>query len=378
MCAITFDWVENDANIKFSKFDKNKSLTWAVIELLRNCNFKCKWCFANAGPRGAKMPKDKVFELIRFFADSGLTQITFSGGEPLLYPHLREVVSFAKDFGFIVHMNTNGYLFKKQIAQELKDIGLSQIETNIDSLDPSKHDYIRGKKGSFVRAVEALRNGIETGHTCVMQTVLTKQNENEILDIFKFAQSLGVQRSRVWDMTPSEGRAKDNMDALDLRPTNYIETLKMLTEFAASTGAKNIESADPLFPLDYPTRLKVTGNFCVFASGLVINVSPAGEVYFCCTDRQPLYNIFDAISSGDIKETHKEYLRTSPHSQKIPSECTCCNFFSKCKGGCLTRLKYTNFLGDYWCEHLSSKYNLGQLYGINIQSEPERITQDFA
>lgn len=374
MCAITFDWKENDADIKFKRFSKSKSLSWAVIELLRNCNFRCKWCFANSGAKKQHMSKDSAFKLIQYFAESGLTQITFSGGEPLLYPHIRDVISLANDYGLIVHMNTNGFLLKKRIAQELKNRGLSQIETNIDSLDPNKHDYIRGKKGSFARAVDALKNGMDVGLNCVMQTVLTKQNENEIFDIFEFGHSLGVQRSRVWDMTPSKGRAKDNMDALDLRPTDYIKTLKKLTDFAIDKGVKNIESADPLFPLDYPVKTNITGNFCVFSAGLVINVSPSGEIFFCCTDRHPLYNIFDVVDSGDIKEVHKDYLRRSPHSKVIPRDCMICNSFNKCKGGCYTRLKYTDYVGDYWCEQLNEKYKINDMHRNIISPEPAIVT----
>jgi radical SAM protein with 4Fe4S-binding SPASM domain len=304
------------------------------------------------------MSKDTAFKLIDYFADCGLKQITFSGGEPLIYPHIREVVSHAHDYGFIVHMNTNGYFFDRQTARDLKRRGLSQFETNIDSMDPREHDYIRGKKGSFERAVKAIKNGTDAGLICVMQTVLTKKNEDEIFDIFDFAHALGVHRSRVWDMTPSDGVARENMDALDLRPSNYMETLRKLTEFALSKGVKNIESADPLFPLNHPVPTSVTGSFCVFASGLVINVSPDGEIYFCCTDRQPIYNIFDVMDRGDVRDIHAEFLTDQLRSHRIPSDCEVCGFFEKCRGGCYTRLKYTGYVGDYWCEQLNEKYNL--------------------
>jgi MoaA/NifB/PqqE/SkfB family radical SAM enzyme len=45
-------------------------------------------------------------------------------------------------------------------------------------------------------------NARDAGIVCVSQTVLTKDNENEIMDIFKFVRGMGVQRCRVWDITP--------------------------------------------------------------------------------------------------------------------------------------------------------------------------------
>jgi len=316
------------------------------------CNFNCKWCFANAGVSGHNMHIEDVKKLIRSFVKHNIRQVTFSGGEPLMYPHIREVIEYAKSQGLIVHMNTNGYLFTKEIAHTLKDAGLSQIETNIDSLYPEKHDYIRGREGSFQRAVQTLKNAKDAGLTCVMQTVLTRQNEDEILDIFKFARLLGVQRSRVWDITPSDGCAKKNMDELNLMPTNYLETIKKLTEYASMNGGQNIESSDPLFPLDECTNMSVTGGFCVFSAGLVINISPKGDVFFCCTDRTPMYNIFEVIDSVDLREYHKAQLKNSLKGTEVPQTCNACNFNSKCRGGCLTRRKYSDDKTDYWCKYL--------------------------
>ena len=192
MCVITFDWENTDAKIKFEHFNLNPSVSWAVIELTNYCNFKCKWCYANSGINGLHMNRNDVEKLIRNLATYGIKQITFSGGEPLFYAHINEAIKYAKSFDLVIHMNTNGYLFTKELAFELKDAGLSQIQTNVDSLDPKKHDYIRGKEGSFQRAIEALKNARDSGLICVMQTVLTRLNETEIFDIFKFISNTNI------------------------------------------------------------------------------------------------------------------------------------------------------------------------------------------
>jgi MoaA/NifB/PqqE/SkfB family radical SAM enzyme len=280
MCVVTFDWEKNDAIEKVKAFEKNKLPCWAVVEVTSYCNFNCKWCFANAASNlhPEHMSKEKAESLIEILAVNDVRQVTFSGGEPTLYPYLKDIVRKTSDYGLIVHMNTNGYLLSKELAKQLRKAGLSQVQINIDSLDPKKHDTIRGKKGSFKRAVQALKNAKEAGLTCVSQTVLTKENENEIIDIFKFARSLGIQRCRVWDMTPSEGCAKDNMD---LKPTNYLESLKELSTFAYETGAQHIESGDPLFPGDHETNIKTVGGFCVAIIGAYITISYEGDVFFC-------------------------------------------------------------------------------------------------
>jgi radical SAM protein with 4Fe4S-binding SPASM domain len=334
-------------------FNRKRSLYWAIFEVTGLCNFNCIWCYANSGLKGQHITKENAERVIQALANAGVIQITFSGGEPLLYPYLKEVIKTAKDYGMITHINTNGYFLTKKLAKELYDIGLTQVQINIDSLDPRKHDKIRGKKGSFDRAVQALKNAKSVGLTCVSQTVLTSQNENEIIDIFNLARSIGVQRCRVWDMMPT-GHAKRKMG---LRPTDYINTLKKLAEFAYKTGAKNIESGDPLFPLDYKTKLGITGGFCAALEGLFITISSKGDVYLCCAKRDKLYNIFSIIDNKEsIVDFHNFKINQYKSQLKLFFGCKLCNHFNRHRGGCPARTGFTKSSIDYWCPYLKNHY----------------------
>ena len=363
MCSVTFDWERNDAMKKVKEFEKTVknwygNLLWATVEFTELCNHKCIYCYENAGPRSNYkiMSKEKMEELINYLGECKLKQLTCSGGEPLMYPYIKEAIKLARDNGMIVHMITNGYFLTKKCARELYEAGLTQVQINIDSINPAKHDKIRGKKGSFERAVKALKNAKEVGITCVTQTVLMKYNEKEIIDIFKFARNLGIQRCRVWDIVPSEGRALEHMH---LKPSeNYIKILKKLTEFAYKTGAVNIESGDPLFHNKIETRIPITGGYCPYSIGLLTNLSVDGNAYFCCTNREkPMYNVFDIIEKKeDLKIAHAKALAKILKKMqmfKLPKECEKCDFLKTCKGGCYMRRKFTDYDKDYWCEHCS-------------------------
>lgn len=349
MCVVTFDWEENDAKEKVKHFRRKGSAAWAVIEVTNNCNLNCRWCYANSGYKSKIMREhmslNELKKLVRILKDSGLKQITYSGGEPTIYPRIREAVKIAKDYDFVVHMNTNGFALTRSFARELKSLGLSQIQTNIDSVNPRKHDYLRGRKGSFSRAVSALKNAREVGITCVSQTVLTNKNEKEIVSIFEFARGLGLQRCRVWDMMPSSGCALENFD---IRPTNYIESLKELTRFAERTGGKHIESGEPFFPLNYKTGLDVSHVPCVASHGVLVNFAYNGDVYYCVTQRKPMFNVFKDLD-GRFDEFYKIKLREFLESAELNSECRDCELFEKCKGGCYTRRSYSVDKTDYWC-----------------------------
>ncbi|NIO22719.1 MAG: radical SAM protein [Candidatus Aenigmarchaeota archaeon] len=359
MCVVTFDWEENDAGEKVRRFRKKKSLVWAVIEVTNSCNLNCIWCYANSGNK-AKIRREhmglaELKKLVGMLKDSGLNQITYSGGEPTVYPRIREAVKIAKDNDFVVHMNTNGFVLTRGFARELKSLGLSQIQTNIDSVDPKKHDYLRGREGSFYRAVSALKNARKIGITCVSQTVLTKENETETVGIFELARSLGLQRCRVWDMMPSSGCALENFD---IRPTNYIESLRKLTKFAEGTGGKHIESGEPFFPLDFETSLRVSHIPCVASHGVLVNFAYNGDVYYCVTQRKPMFNVFSDVEGG-FEEFYMVKLREFLKKAKLNPGCTECELFDKCGGGCYTRRSYSSERTDYWCPRVLNRQPQG-------------------
>ena len=348
MCMVTFDWEDNDAKEKVKEFLKKGLLSWAVVEVTDACNLNCIWCYASSGygsrAKRNHMSKSGLERVVRTLAKAGVRQITYSGGEPTIYPHIRHAVRIAKESGMVVHMNTNGFVLTKRFAQELKKLGLSQIQTNIDSMSPEKHDRIRGRKGSFTAAVNALKAAREVGLTCASQTVLTKENEGEILDIFRFARSMGVQRCRLWDMMPPDQKGISD----DLMPTDYIGTLRDLAGFAEETGAFHIESGEPLFPLDYKTSMKVSNVSCVAAMGVLINISCRGDVYFCVTDRKPMFNIFRDLKGKELQEFYSRKLKERLDSSEPSKKCNECSMFEKCRGGCHTRRQLASN-SDYWC-----------------------------
>jgi len=348
MCVVTFDWEENDAKEKVKHFMEKRKLTWAVVEITNACNLNCMWCYANNGYKSkisrTHMPKKRLDNLLRILSDSGIKQITFSGGEPTVYPHLKHAIGTAKDHGFVVHMNTNGFILTQKMAHELKALGLSQVQINIDSLKREKHDYIRGRKGSFNGAISALKAARKAGITCVSQTVVTKHNEDEIVDIFRFARSMGIQRCRVWDMMPTEGCGFDNSD---IRPTNYIKTLEELVLYAEKTGAKHIEIGEPLFPL-HKAKIPTSHVSCVATAGVLTNISHTGDVYFCVTQRKPMMNIFE-LNGASFQEAYEKKLAEFVSSFSIPSECAGCPDSQRCRAGCYTRREHAKGL-DYWCK----------------------------
>lgn len=342
MGFVTYSWKRPDSLKKIEEFRKKKQVTWAHIEPTNACNFNCEWCYLGNSKQYDCMSQKNWKRAIDILSNSGIKQITFSGGEPLMYPDIVDCVKDAVNRGMVAHINTNGFSLSEELALKLVKAGLSQVQINIDSLNPAKHDMIRGKKGAFDKAVKAIKNTADAGIKRVSQTVLSKNNEGEIFGIIKFAkEELDMERCRVWDMTPS-GNA---LQRPELYPEKYPKLLEKITEFTAGLGAKHVLSYEPLFPLDYKPEMDVTHVGCP-SKGVCLNVSPKGDVKYCAMLSNSLYNIFDY---KDITDIHKEKLEEFNNKLSYNEKCTSCKHFPVCRGGCLPRAIKSKDNMDFQC-----------------------------
>ncbi|GAB3857058.1 radical SAM protein [Nocardioides maradonensis] len=90
-------------------------------DLLDHCNLKCPTCFAESAPAlGSVAPLDQVLASIdqRLARENGrIDVLMLSGGEPTLYPHLRELLAEVTRRPIVrVLINTNGLLIARDDA----------------------------------------------------------------------------------------------------------------------------------------------------------------------------------------------------------------------------------------------------------------------
>ncbi|MFA6147277.1 MAG: radical SAM protein [bacterium] len=129
-------------------------LTFAVTE---RCNLRCGMCrIWESG--GAEMPLPEVLE---FFSRSGrFSWIDVTGGEIFLREDIidvfRVILDQCRDLA-LLHFPTNGYLVDRivDVTRELirRKAPRLMITVSIDG-PPEIHDAMRGREGSFDRAVE--------------------------------------------------------------------------------------------------------------------------------------------------------------------------------------------------------------------------------
>ena len=177
--------------LQFSE-DKKPVIVW---NMTRTCNLNCVHCYSQS--KNLQYNNELTLEEGKAFIDDissfGSPVMLFSGGEPLMHPNFLDLCFYAKSKGMRAVISTNGTLITKELAKELKKVGLSYVGISLDGLE-SVHDRFRGKKGAFREAIEGINYAKEAGIKVGLRFTINKRNAQEIPGIFKLLEEENIPR----------------------------------------------------------------------------------------------------------------------------------------------------------------------------------------
>jgi len=148
-------------------FEENLS-----IEVTNCCNSACQHCFVRSMlSEKSSLSIDLVKEIISEGYFIGYRRLHITGGEPLLWEGLFEVLDYAFASGYKkVFINTNGTLLTEGPISRLSDYDRFSISVSLDGPE-SLHDRVRGK-GSYRQTEQGIEKALDTGiDLCIFATV---------------------------------------------------------------------------------------------------------------------------------------------------------------------------------------------------------------
>lgn len=199
----------------------------AYFEVTRSCNLACKHCFNESGRKlGAEMQLQEQAGLIASLAGSGVQEIRFTGGEPLMNPDIYELIRTAARQNLRISMGTNGTLIDCAQAAKLSASGLDMAIVSIDGVE-RLHDLVRGA-GSFRRTMTGLGHLQAHGLAVRVNIVAMKTN---VADIPALAESFRAQGINVFirRLIPI-GRSGENFAELALGREDYARLKERLQD----------------------------------------------------------------------------------------------------------------------------------------------------
>lgn len=170
-----------------------REIDYLRVSVTDRCNLRCRYCMPEEGiersGRSSILTLEQIVCLIRAAAQVGIRKVRFTGGEPLVRKDITKLIAEVAKYPQIndIAITTNGVLFD-EMAQELKEAGLTRVNFSLDSFVPDKFRYITrlGKLKDVTRAIsKALALGIAP---VKINTVVMKGfNDDEILDFANLA-----------------------------------------------------------------------------------------------------------------------------------------------------------------------------------------------
>ena len=159
------------------RFDEKRTTSFHTLlfGITKKCGFKCEHCFEwdNLNKTETLTKRDLTY-VIDISHKLGLSQVQFSGGEPLnRFNDLVEILPMFKGIDFWLY--TSGYHLSQQKAKQLKKAGFTGVLISLDHWDPLKHDAFRGKEGSFNWVIKAANNIFENKMVCCLSLCATNE-----------------------------------------------------------------------------------------------------------------------------------------------------------------------------------------------------------
>lgn len=157
------------------------------IELTRQCNIKCKFCY---NPNEAIFIKtEAVKKLLYEAAEIGSFYLALTGGEPLLHPEFFDIAKFAKGLGYLLIIQTNGVIINEKLAYKISELAPAYIDISLHGATAESHDALTQVEGSFTRTISAIKYLKKGGCQIRIKAPVTKLNQNEIEEMENIANS---------------------------------------------------------------------------------------------------------------------------------------------------------------------------------------------
>jgi len=281
------------------------SLRYLELQLTHRCNLKCRHCYL--GPPGESvLALEDSLAIIETFAAHGGLRLLLSGGEPLLYPELKELIAATEGMKMHRVLLTNGTRIN---SENIYYLNVENIQFSLDGWQAG-HELVRGP-GTFLQALAGIDAARSAGIPVSIATMIHEGNLEEFDRLQSFVEEIEATE---W-----------GIDVLGLAGSLVMNKDLLVTS----------EKAAPL--MTYAFGGGYHGPSDGYGCGRhLVTVMPSGEVVKCgFYHESPLGN---AAQEG-LMNCWQRLI----HIPLEQLECQGCPALEECAGGC--RFRASNPLG---------------------------------
>ncbi|MEZ0089345.1 GTP 3',8-cyclase MoaA [Streptacidiphilus sp. EB129] len=170
------------------------------VSLTDRCNLRCTYCMPAEGldwlPKPNLLTDEEIIRLVRIaVTDLGVTEVRFTGGEPLLRPGLVGIVAACAELSPRpeLSLTTNG-LGLSRTASALREAGLDRVNVSLDTLDPASfHTLTRRDRLADVIAGLAAAETAGLRPVKINTVLMRGVNDHEAADLLGWCLERGYE-----------------------------------------------------------------------------------------------------------------------------------------------------------------------------------------
>jgi cyclic pyranopterin phosphate synthase len=275
------------------------------VSLTDRCNLRCEYCMPAEGldwlPRPTLLTDDEVVRLVRIGVELlGITEIRFTGGEPLLRRGLPGIVARTAALRPRpeTSLTTNG-IGLGHLAGPLREAGLDRVNVSLDTLRPAVFREL-SRRNRLGDVLAGLAGAAAAGLTPVkVNTVLMRgRNDDEAVPLLRFCLDRSYQLRFIEQMPldAQHGWRRENMVTAE----EILDSLS--AEFSLTpddSGARGAAPAETFLVNGGPARVGVIGSvtrpFCGACDR--VRLTADGQVRNCLFAREES-NLRDPMRAG--------------------------------------------------------------------------------
>lgn len=132
------------------------------IVLTTHCNFNCRYCFAEGehNKKNRVLDLEKVKKVLLVSKEFGINSVKLTGGEPLLYPYLEELLKYIRNINIpYIDLTTNISMLNDKNIEILNKYNVNALTLSLDTLNKTKFSYLTNYN-NFALITKNLKNVI--------------------------------------------------------------------------------------------------------------------------------------------------------------------------------------------------------------------------
>jgi cyclic pyranopterin phosphate synthase len=291
---------ENPSAVAVAERTSPRSVRISVTD---RCDMACLYCRPSLkdGYVAAedRLDVDAWEKLVRTLVAQGVRRVRITGGEPLLFREVVEVVRRIHALGVEDLALTTNASRLAALARPLREAGLARINVSLDSLDPARFRWIT-RGGALDEVIEGIDAALAVGFDEVKTNtvVLRGQNEDEIERITRWAWDRGITPRFIEVMGVGEGAKLFRTDIVGYREMREA-IAHLLTDERAEVQsdrgpARYVRSKDARHRVGF-----ITGTTETFCDGCDRLRASSTGVLRACLSKNDGVDVSDAARSGD-------------------------------------------------------------------------------